>query len=85
MKSFVFIIAFVFGVVLSGLAQTTNIIEWQTTCPAGGTNNIFINQFNLPAHIGLVHRDQGIGRGGEQRMSSRRTWWLPRMYPVHLR
>jgi hypothetical protein len=41
MKSFVFIIAFMFGIVFSGLAQT-NIIEWQTNWPAGGSNALYL-------------------------------------------
>ncbi|MGB7746145.1 MAG: hypothetical protein WBN75_02530 [Verrucomicrobiia bacterium] len=86
MKSFVFIIAFVFGVVLSGLAQTTNIIEWQTNWPAGGTNNIFTNQFNLPAtsawYTGTKALVVGVSNGVSTNLvasdvsgSSSLTWW----------
>jgi hypothetical protein len=85
MKSIVFVIAFMCGIVFSGLAQT-NIIDWQTNWPVGGTNNIFTNQLNLPAtspwYTGTKALVVGVSNGvttnlvaTDQSGSSSLTWW----------
>jgi hypothetical protein len=86
MKNLVFVMAFTFGAVFSGLAQTTNIIVWQTNWPAGGTNNIFTNQLNLPVsspwYTGTKASVVGVSNGVTTNLvasdvsgSSSLTWW----------
>jgi hypothetical protein len=85
MKKITFISIFTFGIIFSGLGQT-NIIEWQTNWPAGGTNNIFVNQLNLPVsspwYTGTKALVVGVSNGvktnlvaTDQSGSSSLTWW----------
>ncbi|MGO8836741.1 MAG: hypothetical protein ACLQAH_17980 [Limisphaerales bacterium] len=87
MKIFVYINAFMFGVIFSGLAQT-NVIEWQTNWPAGGTNNINNGyQQNLPASSAWFTGTKSLVVGvsnsvtmtnlvaSDQSGSSSLTWW----------
>src|ERR1035438_6469567 len=84
MKKSVFVIAFMFGVVFSGLAQT-NIIEWQTNWPLGGSNRLYAGQQNLPAtsawYTGTKALVVGVSNGVATNLvatvpaGSSLTWW----------
>jgi len=84
MKKFTFISIFTFGIIFSALGQT-NIIEWQTNWPAGGTNNTFTNQLNLPAtspwYTGTKALVVGVSNGVTTNLvatvtaGSSLTWW----------
>jgi hypothetical protein len=63
----------------------TNVVEWQTNWPAGGTNAIFVNQQNLPAtsawYTGTKAFLVGVSNGDSTNLvatvpsGSSLTWW----------